>query len=255
MTKTILEQIEAGEIPDMPGATVRRFKSDAPGDDPFAVSASSALKPWGTLRRLPALLPRAPTMTEDLLPVAFRPWITDISERLQVPLENIAIPAMIAVAGVVGRACGIYPKQHDDWCVVPNLWGGVIARPGFLKTVSLAEAFKPVHVLIDQARQEFSDQDAVAEADKAILKAQISAATDRAKSDAKANKALTGAKSDLVDLQKELDGSEVHERRYITNDGTVEKIGELLVQNPRGIIQMRDELTGFLRNMDNTNLH
>ena len=217
---------------------------------PLVPFAPSALKPWGQLRQLPALLPRAPTMNEDLLPAALRAWIVDISERLQVPLENIAIPAMIAVAGVVGRACGIYPKQHDDWLCIPNLWGGLITRTGFLKTACLTEAFKPLHVLINQAREEFSEQDAVAEADKAILKAQISAATDRAKSDAKANKDLTGAKNDLVDLQKELESSEVHERRYITNDATVEKISEILVQNPRGIIQVRDELTGFLRNMD-----
>ena len=140
--------------------------SAAGGAGANRVSSVLSVRSWGELRELAPLLPKAPRMTEDLLPVAFRPWITDIAERLQVPLENIAAPAMIAVAGVVGRACGIYPKQHDNWLVIPNLWGGLITRTGFLKTACLTEAFKPVHVLIDQAREEYGEQDAIAEAEK-----------------------------------------------------------------------------------------
>ena len=215
-----------------------------------ALPSVLAVPSWGKLRDLPPLLPNAPNMTPNPLPERLRPWIVDISERLQVPLESIAVPAMIGVAGVVGRSCGIYPKAHDDWLCIPNLWGGLIARPGFMKSAALAEALKPVHVLINEAHATFEEQDAVATAEQAILKAQISAATDRAKSDAKAKKDLTGAKNDLVDLQKKLDDNEVQERRYITNDATVEKIGELLNRNPRGLILVRDELTGFLRSLD-----
>jgi len=40
------------------------------------------------------------------------------------------------------------------------------------------------------------------------------------------------------------------ERRYITNDPTTEKLGELLNQNPRGLLLFRDELTGWLRSLD-----
>jgi putative DNA primase/helicase len=39
-------------------------------------------------------------------------------------------------------------------------------------------------------------------------------------------------------------------RRYIVNDTTVEKIGELLNQNPNGLLIVRDEMIGFLRSMD-----
>ena len=35
-------------------------------------------------------------------------------------------------------------------------------------------------------------------------------------------------------------------RRYLTNDSTVEKLGELLNQNPNGVLCYRDELTGLL---------
>lgn len=39
-------------------------------------------------------------------------------------------------------------------------------------------------------------------------------------------------------------------RRYKTHDVTVEKLGELLQDNPRGILIVRDELIGFLRSLD-----
>jgi putative DNA primase/helicase len=39
-------------------------------------------------------------------------------------------------------------------------------------------------------------------------------------------------------------------RRYVINDGTVEKVGELLRENPNGLLQCRDELFGWLRTLD-----
>jgi hypothetical protein len=36
----------------------------------------------------------------------------------------------------------------------------------------------------------------------------------------------------------------------VTNDCTVEKLGELLNENPNGLLAFRDELTGFLRSLD-----
>ena len=37
------------------------------------------------------------------------------------------------------------------------------------------------------------------------------------------------------------------ERRYITNDTTYEKLGEILAQNPNGILAHRDELVSLLK--------
>jgi putative DNA primase/helicase len=40
------------------------------------------------------------------------------------------------------------------------------------------------------------------------------------------------------------------ELRYLVNDTTVEKLGEVLNQNPNGLLLFRDELSGFLHTMD-----
>jgi hypothetical protein len=39
-------------------------------------------------------------------------------------------------------------------------------------------------------------------------------------------------------------------RRHKTEDATVEKLSELLMENPRGILLHRDELSGWLRSLD-----
>ncbi len=36
----------------------------------------------------------------------------------------------------------------------------------------------------------------------------------------------------------------------IVNDVSVEKLGELLKENPRGLLMVRDELAGFLANLE-----
>jgi putative DNA primase/helicase len=41
----------------------------------------------------------------------------------------------------------------------------------------------------------------------------------------------------------------IRRRRY-TNDSTIEKLGELLVQNPNGMLVYRDEIHGFLKTID-----
>ncbi|WP_329957926.1 DUF3987 domain-containing protein [Bartonella sp. 220B] len=38
--------------------------------------------------------------------------------------------------------------------------------------------------------------------------------------------------------------------RFIVNDTTVKKLGELLNENPRGLLMIHDELSGFLTNME-----
>ena len=36
----------------------------------------------------------------------------------------------------------------------------------------------------------------------------------------------------------------------MTSDATVEKLGEILNENPRGLLVLRDELSGWLRTLD-----
>ena len=86
----------------------------------------------------------------------------------------------------------------------------------------------------------------VFEAEKAAFEARQSAV----KADMK--KAATGKQDNekmmaaVVDLQCLQPPEEPRIRRYKSNDATVEKLGDLLVNNPQGLLVFRDELIGLL---------
>ena len=54
----------------------------------------------------------------------------------------------------------------------------------------------------------------------------------------------------LLGLTRQLKDATATERRYITQDATVEKLGELLQENPNGLLVLRDELAGWLRTLE-----
>jgi len=114
---------------------------------------SVATPQWGELQPLPTGDVEVPPLLADILPRAFAPWIQDIADRTQVPLEFVAVPALVAVGAVVGRTIGIFPKRHDDWLVIPNLWGAVVARPGLLKSPAQAEGLRPLNSLAAAAAE------------------------------------------------------------------------------------------------------
>ena len=118
-------------------------------------------EPWEEPVPLPSGLPPVDEFDPRMLPDAFKGWLTDVAERMQVPLDFPAATAMTAASIVVGRKLGIRPKRHDDWLVVPNLWGALIGRPSLLKSPALAEGMKPLNRLVadayEQHRKELED--------------------------------------------------------------------------------------------------
>ncbi|MFH0947125.1 MAG: YfjI family protein [Planctomycetota bacterium] len=191
------------------------------------------------------LLP-VPPFDLDLLPSPLRPSVQDITERMQCPPDFPAVGTMIALAGVVGRKVSIRPKQHDDWEVVSNLWGAIVGRSGVLKTPAFQESTRPLHALEAEARRQFEEEQSRAEVRGAIRKEREKLAQ------AAARKAITtGGDPDeayraVIDEEDEAP----IRRRLITNDCTVEKLGELLGENSNGVTIFRDELIGFLRGLD-----
>jgi putative DNA primase/helicase len=234
-----------------------------PAGGAFGSFVSSLPVEFAPLRELPPVRPEAPALPADLLPPALRPWLVDVAERMQVPLEFPAVPALVSLAAVVGRRVAIHPKAKDDWLVVPNLWGAIIARPGKQKTPTLAEMLKPVRWLEEAARQDHRRRLAEKGTKLDSLKAKEAALKDLLKqahkaqqgrgpakleqgpSSAKLERELATVARELAELRREL-----IEPRLIVNDSTVEKLGELLADNPNGLLLERDELSGWLRSLE-----
>jgi hypothetical protein len=152
-------------------------------------------------------------------------------------------------ASLIGCKLGIYPKRKDDWLVVPNLWCAVVGRPSIMKSPALAEVMKPLARLVAEAYEEHREARLAYETDVMVAEATKAALKDELKKAAK-----SGDRSQVEEIARRSQDTEVPEepvlRRYKTEDATVEKISEILLENPRGILVHRDELSGWLRNLD-----
>jgi hypothetical protein len=215
----------------------------------FTDPNSIVIDDWPDPEPLPNNLLPVPAMQPALLPEPFAPWLLDIAERMQCPLDYPAVGSLVALASVVGNQIAIRPKRHDDWSVVPNLFGAIVGRPGVLKSPSLEQALKPLHRLRIEAREAYEQAASGWQIDRLIVEAKKDKLKDEIKKATRNSEEMD--REQLRRQQAELESlTEPSERRYIINDSTVEKVGELLNQNPRGLLLFRDELTGWLRSLD-----
>lgn len=190
-----------------------------------------------------------PKFPPELIPQGLRPWLANIAERGCFPLEYPTAAALVAVSSLIGRALAIRPKRRDAWTVVPNLWGAIVGPPGLQKTPAVEETLLPVKRLVAEAIEAHAEALKRAEEDALVAEARAAAAKKKL-----AEAAKKGASDEVLrgHAAESLAGAVGLPTlgRYIVNDTTVEKLGELLRENPRGLLQFRDELTGWFRSMD-----
>ena len=178
-----------------------------------------------------------------MIPEPFRLWLMDIANRMKCPLDFVASGAVVMVSALVGTRLAIKPKTRDDWTIVPNLWGAVVAGPSAMKTPSIAEVFKPLYRLMAESRAEFEGQQQQYEAQLLSYEAQ------RKVYQAQEQERLKGKSVNNPVAFPEAPVKPA-ERRFVANDATVEKLAELLNENPAGLLVWRDELVGLLAGWD-----
>jgi hypothetical protein len=202
---------------------------------------------WPEPEPVPTDLLPVPAFDIRLLPRGLDEWVQDVTERAQCPPDFVAVGAVVSIAAVVGRQVTIRPKRHDDWTVVPNLWALVVGRPGLMKSAAMQEAQRGLRRLIADAREAHTSALEEHEFCAARAKARRAAA-ERQLKDAVTNGGPTEALREAFDASRVPDPPV--ERRYLVNDATVEKLGELLNLNQNGLMVFRDEISGLLRSMD-----
>jgi putative DNA primase/helicase len=199
---------------------------------------------WPEPKPLPhGLAPVAAFDSKKFLPDALAPWVDDIADRLQCPPDYVGVSAVTALGSVIGRRVGIKPQAKTDWIEFPNLWSAFVGQPGMLKSPAMLQALAPLHRLEAEAAEDYKVQlEAYAKNLNAYkLKRQVWAALEK-----DALKKGTKAKSfDLDDAPEEPTAV-----RYRSNDTTYEKLGEILLANPTGILIERDELVSLLQHLD-----
>lgn len=200
---------------------------------------------WAEPMPLPDALPPVAPFDPELLPEALRGWVADTAHRMQCPPDFPAVGAVAAISSLIGARAVVAPKARDDWRVVPNLWGLIVGRPGVMKSPALGEMLKPLHRLEATEREQWKAVHDAWELDCKV--AELAAKQNERQAAAQASKDPAKARALLEPVDTP---AEPQARRYVVNDATVEKLGEILETNTWGTLSYRDEIHGLLKGMD-----
>jgi putative DNA primase/helicase len=195
---------------------------------------------WPKLQPIQTELPLVMDFAEELLPESLRAFVKDAAGRMQVPLDFSGVAVILGLAGVVGRRASIQPKANDtSWVVVPNLWGGIIAPPGYMKSPIIQSVTRILNQI--QAEWRFQDEEAMAAYNAAAEEYEL-------KYSAWKEKYKASAKQSGPELPERPDNKPEKPtyRRLIANDATFEKLHQIMSENDAGVLVTRDELTGWL---------
>jgi hypothetical protein len=241
----LTDWLESGHTPEEFFTVVEETEIYAPEDE----------EPWPEPAPIEVKLPDVMGLDPSLLPVPLRGWVKDVSERMDnAPPDFAAAATVVVAAALLGRKVGIRPKRQDDWTVVPNLWGGLVGPPASMKTPALEQAIKPVKRLAAEAQEAHERTLKEHGLDLMVVEAERSALKKKLEATAKKVAAASASRGDLEEVRQDIEDLEEPEtpaeRRYMTNDATIEKIAEILKDNPDGILYYRDELMGWLRSLD-----
>ena len=245
--------MELAPVLSLPGYTVEQTRNELADFYKSAVSKGWAPDDQKDFAPLLFPLPASdplPTLTESCIPPSLRPWLTDITYRMDIPLEYVAAASLVAASSIIGRRAAVRPKVNDPWEEYGTLWGLIIAPPGELKSPSTAQALKPLKDLEHKARKRWEQVESELRKKRAVLTQRESAAKSILKdiikkgigSEADAEKELEDIHAKLVKIETKLAHGG---QRFLCNDATTEKLAELCQANPYGLLVSRDEISGW----------
>ena len=205
---------------------------------------------WETPTDLTRSIPEAPPFPLDCLPYVVANYAKDESQRMQSPVDLIAIPILVTMAGLIGKGATIRPKAKDDWSERPCVWAMIIAHVSSMKSANLSKATAPLRRIQKGLSERYNEEiKEWKEADKQFqmrMKAWEKECQRTLKKDQNAKLPPRPQITDPILLNKP------SQCRIITNDATIEKNADLQATS-RGMSLVRDELAGFLLNMSRYN--
>ncbi|WP_098038691.1 YfjI family protein, partial [Estrella lausannensis] len=176
-------------------------------------------------------------------------WAQGVSMQMQISEDYVITPFLVSVGSLIGRKRGLELRPGSRWIEFANLWGMCIGRPAMMKSPAMNAAFHFLVVLANRAKAHFEEgikkhqkeydtwqiRKKIREEDyKRELKEAIKNHSDQAK----------------IQFHEEEPPKEPKRKRYKTQDATIEKLSELLIENPEGLLLYRDELAGWLNSFE-----
>jgi putative DNA primase/helicase len=158
-------------------------------------------------------------------------------------MDYPAVVMTLCLAGAVNRRAIMQPKKNDtSWTVVPNLWGAIIAPPGFMKSPVIQAVTRPLQRIQTEWRREYEEALKNYEREEEEYELRCEAWRVQYK--------VASKKGNPAPEKPEDKTEKPTLRRLIVNDATFEALHEIMSQNVAGILVIRDELTGWWSLLD-----
>lgn len=178
-----------------------------------------------------------PDLNRDWLPPVIADYAFDQADIVGTDPALIALSAIVACAGAAHDGIKLQPARFNvGWQESARLWGAIVGDPSIKKSPAVSRAVSRLKKLdIDLA-----DKESKLKARHAMdLKIHEKAEKEYADRVAKGEDAVFPDKPEPPIIE-----------RLIVEDTTVEKLSEILATNPRGILCIADELSGWFGAMD-----
>ena len=168
-----------------------------------------------------------PAMPLDVLPDVLQAYVQDQADLTGCDPIIIGMSALVAAAAVIDDAIQLQPKRRDPtWTERPCLWLAVVGDPSTMKTPAISKAVRHVK-RIDRLWADENDRN------MASWKFQH----ESWKEAKKVEKGLPEPQQPAT-------------KRLVVEDITVEALSDVLKDNRRGVLTLKDELTGWFASMD-----
>ncbi len=178
---------------------------------------------------VPRELPAPPPFPVGAMPGGCRRLINEAAAAIGCPPDFVGLPMLAVLGSAIGNSRVLRLKR--GWEEGAAIYGAVIADPGEKKTPALKVALEP------------------AKRAQALLKETYQRAEDEHKREQreyevdKRDAAKAGEPAPPPPLEPMIG-------RTLVEDTTVERLAGIQSENPRGVVVIRDELSGWARAMD-----
>lgn len=195
-----------------------------------SAGGSGSLPLWPPPVPLPTL-PPVPEFPLAVFPAKVADYWRAAAASLHVPVDYVAVPGIALLGAAVGRSRAAEVKP--GYTEVPLFWVAVVAPPGSTKSASLAFAraslAKAERAWIEAHRKEMTLFDAEADRHAARMK-EWKAGGCEGEPPAPPRRPVL--------------------RQATLDDTTTEAAAKVMADNPRGAVVVKDELSGWVRGMD-----
>lgn len=170
-----------------------------------------------------------PELPIDVLPECLQRYVSDQADLTGCDPGIIGLGSLVAAAACITDGIRLQPKRHDPtWTESARLWVAFVGDPSTKKSPAISKAVRHVKRI---------DHGMAADNSKAIADHKRQHADWKEAKKADRNMPTPEPKQPAM-------------QRILVEDITVEALTEVLKDNPRGVLTLKDELTGWFAGMD-----